>query len=195
MSRSTAYGVWWPYLLQTAFLTVKRNWYISDNRHRVGPTVNSTNNNNLYGVVVYSVLIVNTNPLFFCLWRVHLYSKLCSYRQSSSFDVFIPLTASLRLSTPRVRIDKKSYTMSAAAMADISASIVGLSKRLNCRKGATHHWYHKQAKVPQCPRLRYWVHSVSVGSYEALEKSIHRTRACQLCHINTAVVRDVSDAY
>lgn len=26
----------------------------------MGPTVNSTNNNNLYGVVVYSVLIVNT---------------------------------------------------------------------------------------------------------------------------------------
>lgn len=87
----------------------------------VRPTVScSANKNNAHAVAAHSVLV---NDILHCsfVYGPICYSKLSSCRHSSSFNVLVPLTASLRCSTPRARIDKKSYTMSAAAMADISA--------------------------------------------------------------------------
>lgn len=80
----------------------------------------SANNNNAHGVAVHSVLVDDINYCSFIYGPI-CYSKLSSCRHSSSFNALVPLTASLRSSTPRARMDKKSYTKSAAAMADISA--------------------------------------------------------------------------
>lgn len=79
----------------------------------------SANNNNAHGVAAHSVLVDDIIHCSFIYGPI-CYSKLSSCRHSSSFNALVPLTA-LRSSTPRARMDKKSYTMSAAAMADISA--------------------------------------------------------------------------